>query len=441
MGKIIEKAKEIPIIAEAELVIVGGGPAGVAAATTAAELGLKTIVIEKNGFFGGSNVAGYSGTIGGMFSSSADLEKPLEQIVFGFAGRFADRLEEEGGLIRQVRFGHTSLAPHDPSIWMRVADEFVTGAGAEILFHTQFVDPIVENGVIQGVIVENKDGRGAILGKFFIDASGDADLADRAGAETYYGKDGVIQAMTKVFRLGNVDWASIPDFSLEQVWEKVEQADQDGGYDLPRKHPFIFPAPQPGQAVMNCTAIIAEDKRVLYPTKAKDLTEAELLGRQQILEYARFAKTYLKGFEDSYILDTAPMIGIRQSRSVVGEYTLKNEDVAQGRKFESAIVRSAWPIEIHGGADGVKIVNLDDDYYEIPFETMIPKGMSKMLVAGRCISAEHEALASARVVAQCFEEGMAAGIGAFLALKDDVDVRDVSTEIIREMMKERGANL
>lgn len=441
MNRILEKEKELKVVGTAQVVVVGGGPAGVAAATTAAEMGAKTIVIEKNGFFGGSNVAGYSGTIGGLFSSSADPQADLEQIVHGFAGRFADRLEEEEGLVRMERFGHTALAPHDPTVWMRVADEFVTEAGADIFFHTLFVDVVKEGDRVIGIIIENKDGRGVILGDFFIDASGDADFSHRAGAQTYYGKDGAIQAMTKVFRLGNVNWSDIPDFSLEKVWDQVAISDKDGSYNLPRKHPFIFRAPQKNQAIMNCTAIIAEDKRILYPTIAKDLTEAELQGRRQMMEYAGFAKDYLEGFQESYVMDSAPMVGIRQSRSVVGDYTLTNEDVVSGRKFQTAIVRSAWPIEVHGGTDGVKIVNLDDDFYEIPFETMIPKGLSQVLVAGRCISAEHEALASARVVAQCFEEGMAAGLGAYLSLTQGVDIREVSVQEIRSMMMDNGSNL
>jgi hypothetical protein len=192
---------------------------------------------------------------------------------------------------------------------------------------------------------------------------------------------------------------------------------------------------------MNCTAIISDDGRVLYPTKAEDLTYAEIHGRLQIREYERFAKEYIKGFENAHVIDTASQIGIRQSRSIKGVYTLKNDDVVNARKFDTAIVRSAWPIEIHGGADGVKVVNLDDDYYEIPFEVMIPETIENVLVAGRCISAEHEALASSRVVAQCFEEGMAAAIAMYMSIKDNIKPRNTNTKKVREMMIERGAIL
>ncbi|MCT4633562.1 MAG: FAD-dependent oxidoreductase [Firmicutes bacterium] len=426
---------------EADLIVVGGGPAGVAAAVTAGELGLKTIIIEKNGFFGGSNVAGYSGTIGGLYSSASDRSEELKQIVGGFAARFADLLEEKGGIIRQVPFGHTALAPHDPLIWKDVADDLVREAGVKILFHTSFVDVIMEDNDMRGIIVENKDGRSIIKGKRFIDSSGDGDLCYRAGNEYFLGKDGIVQAMTMVFRMGNVNWEEASKYSLEDIWQLVEKAEAEGDYNLPRKHPFIFPAPQGNQAIMNCTAIISDDGRVLYPTKAEDLTYAEIHGRLQIREYERFAKEYIKGFENAHVIDTASQIGIRQSRSIKGVYTLKNDDVVNARKFDTAIVRSAWPIEIHGGADGVKVVNLDDDYYEIPFEVMIPETIENVLVAGRCISAEHEALASSRVVAQCFEEGMAAAIAMYMSIKDNIKPRNTNTKKVREMMIERGAIL
>ncbi|WP_432667187.1 FAD-dependent oxidoreductase [Wukongibacter baidiensis] len=439
MKSLKEKGREIPIIDELDVVVVGGGPAGVAAAVTASEQGMKTLIIEKNGFFGGANVSGNSGTIGGLYSSTEEGE--LEQIVFGFAGRFADKLREKGGLIGPVRFGHTALAPHDPFVWKETADQFIKNANVKVLFHTYFVDVIMEENKIVGIIIENKDGRSAIMGKIFIDASGDGDVAARAGAPYVYGKDGFIQAMTMTFRMGNVDWNKASKYSLEDIWKKVSEAEKTGQYNLPRKHPFIFPTPKQDQALMNSTAIIAPDDRVLYPTKADDLTFAEIAGREQIREYERFAKDYLEGFEDAYIFDNGNEIGIRQSRTIVGEYTLKNEDVVNAKKFDTAIARSAWPIEMHGGSKGVKVVNLDDDYYEIPFEVMLPKDIEGVMTVGRCISAEHEALASCRVVAQCFEEGLAAGIAAAMCVKENIEPRQVDIQKVRETMIANGSVL
>lgn len=440
MTSINETARKTTLYKEVDLVVVGGGPSGVAAAVTAGELGLKTIIIEKNGFFGGSNVAGYSGTIGGLYSSSKNFEE-VEQIVFGFAERFTEELRKRKGVLDKVEFGHTALSPHDPLVWKETADNLIENAGVEVLFHTLFVEPLMDGDSIVGVIIENKDGRSAIKAKYFIDASGDGDLAQRAGVPISFGKDDVIQAMTMTFRMGNVNWSAARDLKLEDVWEKLEEADKTGRFNLQRKHPFIFPAPIGNQAVMNCTAILSEDGRVLYPTKTEDLTYSEIEGRKQVREYERFVREYINGFENSYVIDTGSQIGIRQSRTVKCKYTLKNQDVIQAKKFENAIVKSAWPIEIHGGKDGVKIVNLDNDYYEIPFDVMVPVKMERLLVTGRCISAEHEALASARVVAQCFEEGMAAGIAMFIASTKNILPSEVNPKEVIKIMKEKNSNL
>ncbi|MCT4606276.1 MAG: FAD-dependent oxidoreductase [Marinisporobacter sp.] len=439
MSFILEKDKKIQIIDTVDIVVIGGGPAGIATAVTAGEQGMKTLIIEKNGFFGGANVAGYSGTIGGLYSSAEDGN--IEQIVYGFAEKFVDLLKENNGIVEKVKFGHTALAPHDPFVWKEVADQLIKEANVNVLFHTSFVDVIMEENKITGIIIENKDGRSAIMGKICIDATGDGDVAAKAGAPYVYGKDGVIQAMTMAFRMANVDWEKASKYSLEDIWEKVAEADQTRKYNLPRKHPFIFPLPRKDQAMMNCTAIIGENDQVLYPTKTNDLTYAEFAGREQIREYERFVKDYLEGFEDAYVIDTASQIGIRQGRTILGEYTLKNEDVVNAKKFDTAIARSAWPIEIHGGSKGVKVVNLDDDYYEIPFEVMLPQKIEGMMMVGRCISAEHEALASARVVAQCFEEGFAAGYAAVLCVKENIMPKEVEVQKVRTFMIEKGSRL
>lgn len=422
-----------------DVVVVGGGPSGVAAAVTAAEQGANTLIIEKNGFFGGSNVAGYSGTIGGLYSSS--LSQPLKQQVFGFADRFKKALLDKKAILAQVPFGHTALAPFDPLGWKEVADEMMLEAGVDIMFHTSFVDVIKEKDIISSVIVENKDGRSIIRGKRFIDASGDGDLAFKSGVAYSFGDNGKIQAMTMAFRMAGVDWTRASKYKLEDIWLLVEEAVTTGKYDLPRTHPFIFPLPQEDQAMMNCTAILSPDGRVLYPTKTVDLTFAEIEGRRQIHAYERFVKEYLEGFEKAYIIDSATQIGIRQSRTIKGVYTLTNEDVITRRKFDTSIVKSSWPIEAHNGKDGVTVENLDDDHYEIPFEVMIPECIDNLYVVGRCISAEHEALASARVVAQCFEEGMAAGYASVLCENEGILSRHVDIKKVQDFMISQGSVL
>ncbi len=434
-----ENAREIPVLAEYDVVVVGGGPAGVAAATTACEQGMKTLIIERYGFFGGMNVAGLSGTIGGLYNSP-EGDNEVEQIVFGFAGKFADRLKEKGGLLDPFPFGGTALCSHDPLVWKETADEFIKNSGVDVLFHTIFVEVIMDGDQIKGVIIENKDGRSAIMGKVFIDASGDGDVAYKAGAPFVFGKDGVIQAPTMVFRMQNVDWEKALQNSQEEIEAKVQKAVESGEYELPRRHIFLFPAPRKNEGLINATRVLGENNYVPNPTKTDDLTMAEFKGRYLVREYERFLQNNIAGFENAYVFATGTQIGIRQARTIIGEYTLKNEDVLNARKFDTAIARSAWPIEVHA-AEGTTVFTLKDDYYEIPFEVMLPKKIEGLLVAGRSISAEHEALASARVVAQCFEEGLAAGIAASLALNEGILLREVDIQKVREIMIENGAKL
>ncbi|MDQ0253376.1 hypothetical protein J2S74_000748 [Evansella vedderi] len=298
----------------------------------------------------------------------------------------------------------------------------------------------MEDNKIVGVIIENKDGRSVIKGKVFIDATGDGDVAAKAGAPYVFGKDGSVQSPTMVCRMNNVNWDKALQISSQEVGEKIDEAVKSGSYDLPRRHIFLFPSPHKNEALINATRIAGPDNAGLYGTSTNDLTWSEFEGRKQIREYERFLKRFIPGFESAYIIDSATQIGIRQTRTVVGEYTLMNDDVIKKRKFKNAIVRSAWPIEAHG-TDGVKIVHLDDDYYEVPFEVMLPEKVDQLLTVGRCISAEHEALASVRVTAQCFEEGFAAGYAATLSVKENITPKQVDIHNVRDFMISNGSEL
>lgn len=432
-----EKAREIPVIADVDVVVVGGGPSGVAAAVTAAKQGMKTLIIERYGFFGGMSVAGLSGTVGGLYSSSSDHK--LEQIVHGFAGHFSNLLKSKEGIAEPFKFGHTALCVHDPLAWKETSDFLIQDAGVHVLFHTSFVDVIMEENVVKGVIIENKDGRSAIMGQVFIDATGDGDVAAKAGAPYTFGKDGSVQLPTMVCRMNQVNWDKALEITPHQVEELIDEAVSTGDYNLPRRHVFLFPSPRKQEALINATRIAGPNNEGLNGIYTKDLTWSEFEGRRQIREYERFLRNYVPGFENAYIIDSATQIGIRQTRTILGEYVLKNEDVIQARKFKTAIARSAWPIEAHGKE--VKIVHLDDDYYEIPFEVMLPQKIDQVITVGRCISAEHEALASARVTAQCFEEGFAAGYAASVSVSERITPKQVEIHDIRQFMITNGSEL
>ncbi len=432
-----EQARDLPIIADIDIVIVGGGPSGLAAAVSAGKRGMKALIVERYGFFGGMAVAGLSGTIGGLYNSTQTGR--LEQIVNGFAGQFVNLLRARNGVTDPLPFGNTALVVHDPLVWKETADKLIQEAGVHVMLHTLFVDAIVEEGTLAGIIVERKEGRGVIRGKVFIDASGDGDLSMRAGAAYQFGRDGAIQFPTMIFRMARIDWDRASLLAAHELEELIVEQVKSGRFQLPRRHIFLFPSPRKGEGLINCTRIARPDGLPVNGSVTEDLTWGEFEGRRQIREYERFLREHIPGFDKAYVVDSAVQIGIRQTRTIVGDYTLTNKDVITMRKFNSAVVRSAWPIEAHG--KDVKIVNLDDDYYEIPYEVMLPQGVEQLLTVGRCISAEHEALASARVTAQCFEEGMAAGIAAVLSVRDSSTPRKADICEIRESMIAEGAYL
>jgi len=410
-GKTIcELPRTLSVWAEADICIIGGGAAGIGAAVGAARSGAKKILlIERYGFGGGAAVAGMSGTICGLYSSGTG--KP-EIITTGFSREFHERLFARGGVAEPWAFGKTYLAVHEPLAWKELADDYLLDHKIGVLYHTLFVDVVMRDRQVTHVILENKNGRGAVAAKAFIDASGDADLVHRAGGPSSAGIYGVTQAPTLIFRMMNVDVPLAMKTGPEELELKVKEAIASGNYQLPRTHCYLFPSPRFGEYSCNMTRLNPPsntEKKCLSGLDTDDLTYCEFEGRKIVREYERFLKDYIPGFSNAFVNDVGTQIGIRQTRSIVGRGILKNSDVLQARKFgDQAVSRSAWPIEDHTSGE-VRIVYLDNDFYEIPQESLIPKTLDNVWVAGRCLSAEHEALASARVTAQCLEMGYAAG--------------------------------
>lgn len=441
-----ESLPELPILAETEVLVIGGGPAGVAAAETAGRMGKDTWLIEKYGFCGGAAVAGLSGTICGMYMATEDENAQPEQVVFGFTERFRQELEKRGGVTPPQVYGKTFTVTHDPLVWREVADDLLEQAGVTTLFHTAVTGVIMDGDAFKGVVVESNAGQSIILSKQIIDASGDAAVIARAGMGYYFGDNGRIQNPTMFFRYAGVDMDKYLAYYGEdticppKVTENILAANATGDYDLPRHKIWIFPTTRPAELMVNATRLAGQDGRTLNVIDPKDFTEAEIFGRRQVRDYARFLNNYVPGCENAYVVDTGVEVGIRQTRSIVGVETLTNEDVVNCRKREDGICRTPWPIELHSG-DKPKLHWLLNDYYDIPFHTLVPIVGENIIVAGRCLSAEHEALASARVTAQCFELGHAAGIAAVQAIDTNSAIRDLNVADIRAIMIENGSRL
>ncbi len=423
----------VPVIARPDLCVVGGGAAGLAAAVGASRCGLKVLLIEKYGFCGGATVAGLSGSICGLYSSG----KHPEQIVFGFAGEFHERMASLCGVRRAVPFGRTLLVPHDSFVWKELADEYLRRESIEILYHTNLLAAYAVNNRVETLLVRCMEGLRAIQPRMVIDASGDAEIVHSIGAGTTMGNHGVVQSPTMVFRVGGVDMDVFLKIDPRSIDAQVVEADRSGAYRLPRHHVYIFPLPNGREVLCNMTRITYPDGSVPLGISSKDMTFAEREGRIQARSYARFLKDKVAGFQHSYLVDTGAQVGIRQSRSLVGKARLMNDDVLQARKVKGAVTFSAWPIESHGAAE-LKIIYLDDDTYDIPFETLIPQVGENLLVAGRCLSAEHEAMASARVTAQCLGMGFGAGAASALMLKEAICAQRLNGVDVENWMHEHN---
>lgn len=266
-----------------------------------------------------------------------------------------------------------------------------------------------------------------------------------AGLETFVGDGGRVQNPTMMFRLRGVDVERFraaygQDTIMPPAVSELIRSCQGHGYDLPRSKIWLFATTAPGELLCNCTRVLGADGRDLNPILARDFTEAETQGRRQVREYHRFFRDHLLGCEDATVVDTGVQVGVRQTRQARGVCMLRNTDVVAGAKFRDGIARSPWPIELHAG-ERPRVQWLLDDVYEIPYGCLVPVRGESLLVAGRCLSAEHEAVASARVTAQCFSYGHAAGIAAAMAIVAGMQPREVAGADVRAQLDADGARL
>ncbi|MGH1572802.1 FAD-dependent oxidoreductase [Methylobacterium sp. P31] len=434
------------ILLQSDVLVVGGGAAGVATAVTAARQGLKVTLVERYGFCGGGAVAGLSGTVCGLYAATDDRAAAPEQVVFGFADEFCRRLDSLGGLSAPMPYGKTYTRVHDPLIWRETADSFVREAGIEVIFHAVATGVHCEGDRIEGLEIWTKQGQVDARARVVVDASGDADVVALAGLPSFVGDNGSVQNPTMIFRMMGVDVnrfkAEYGEDTImpERISELIRRKDNLGEYNLPRAKIWLFPTTRPGELLCNCTRVLGPDGRELNTLRWRDFTDAEFEGRRQMREYARFFRDNLAGCESAFVNDTGVQVGVRQTRQMSGRARLMNADVVAGTKSREGIARSPWPIELHAGQKP-RVEWLLDDYYEVPFGCFVPERGEGLLAAGRCLSAEHEAVASARVTAQCFAYGHAVGHAAAIAVKDKVSTRTISGSDLRTALNRDGAAL
>ena len=430
-----------------DVVVVGGGAAGVAAATVAARNDLRVALVERHGFCGGGAVAGHSGTVCGLYEASESLPNRPVQAVWGFAEEFVNALDARGGLGDPVRYGKTFTRVHDPIMWRETADDMLARHNVTVLFHSVATRVLTDGGErVEGVDLWTKQGPVRLKAPITIDASGDADLTAMAGFPSVIGDNGRVQNPTMIFRLMGVDVARFraahgdDTIMPPEVSAMIAEANKGNDYKLPRAKIWMFETTRPNELLCNCTRIIGADGRELNPLYWRDFSEAEIEGRKQAREYARFFRDRLPGCENSFVNDMAVQVGVRQTRQIAGVARLRNSDVVEGSKFADGIARSPWPIELHAGTKP-RVEWLLNDVYEVPYDCFVPERGEGLLAVGRCLSAEHEAVASARVTAQCFGYGHAIGHAATIAVRDGVAPRDIRGRDLRVILNNENARL
>ncbi|PKM88175.1 MAG: FAD-dependent oxidoreductase [Firmicutes bacterium HGW-Firmicutes-10] len=426
--------KQITNIMKTEVLIIGSGSAGSMAAIASGKEGRKTLLVERYGFLGGTSTT-ILDTFYGFYIPGSKNKK----VIGGIPDLLLDKLKERNAmLLRPNTYGAGTGVTYDPEILKVVWEELMTEANVDILLHSFVADVVMEDRKIKGVIVVNKSGFTLIEADVFIDASGDADVTALAG----YPYDGIgshipVQSLTTTFRVGNVDEQKTKTFTKNQMWDWMKEANQSGKYHLPREEGSVHITTLPGVMATNMVRLAIPD-----PTNIIELSKAEILGRRQALEYFRFMKNYLPGYENSVFLNFSTQIGIRETRRIIGEYTLTKEDVLEARKFDDVIVLCGAPIEDHHNQAGTKWEYLvDGETYQVPYRSLIPKDSINLLVAGRCLSATHDAHASVRSMGQCMGMGQAAGIAASLAVENQCRPIDINIDALQQKLRGYGAIL
>ncbi|HEX5129800.1 MAG TPA: FAD-dependent oxidoreductase [Usitatibacter sp.] len=436
---ILEPERRTPLFGEFDVVVLGGGPAGIAAAASAARNGASTLLVERYGFLGGMGTAAGVTNFCGLH---ANVHGEHRQVVRGVVDELLDRMRALDGLSEpHLVLGRVQAQAYDVSAYKCAADALLADAGASVLFHATAAGVVGFPSGIDCLLVETRSGRRAVRGLAFIDCSGDGDLASWAEAPLEKGDaSGALLYPTMMFRVGGVDnarageaWRSIPPL--------MEQAERSGEFRFPRKGAIVRPQKHEGEWRVNVTQLRNADGSAVDGTDAAALSAAEVEGRRQAVEYLRFLRAKVPGFERAYLLELAPQVGIRETRRLAGLYQLTREDVLGCASFADSIGVNAWPVENHVAGDVRWEWPAEGSrgYNQLPFRMLVPQsGPPNLLVAGRCASMTHEGQSAARVSGGCFVMGQAAGTAAACAMRGDIAPREVPYLELRVALERGG---
>ena len=436
-----EPSRQTPVFGEYDVVVLGGGPAGIAAAVAAARAGRSTLLVERYGFLGGMGTAAGVTNFCGLH---ANVEGKIRQVVHGVADDLLGRIARLGGLnAPHDLFGRTVAQAYDTAAYKIAADDLMLAAGVSVLFHALGTGVVLASPRhVQALLVETKSGRFAVRGRAFIDCSGDGDLAAWAGAAFDKGDgQGNMLYPSTMFRLNGVDpkragnaWEVIPTL--------MAQAQAEGRYRFPRKGAIVRPQKNGIEWRVNLTQLANPQGNAMDGTDAVELSEAEVLGRRQIADIAGFLKE-VPGFENSYIVDIAPQVGIRETRRVHGQYMLTEADVLDCADFDDTIGVNGWPLELHlkGDVEFRWTKPASRGFNQLPYRMTVPPALDNLWMAGRCASMTHEAQSAARVTGACFVMGQAAGTAADLTLRAGGSAAGIDVATLQIRLESEGAYL
>jgi len=449
-----EPARDVPVLGEWDVVVCGGGPAGCAAAIAAARAGARTLLIEKDGQLGGAVVSQLVCVV--LSTNGADFQ--------GIWHEYASELKRRGGICGLSGRPPQLRGAVDPEQVKYAWDALVDAAGVRLLHHAHAAGAVVEDGAVRGVLVETRAGRRAVFARRVIDATGDGAVAAAAGARWDCG-DGIhpwAMALTKVFRMGGVrrpaDWPD--EAAMEKLRADLEAALRRGEFDSPvlaekdrllgylRGWHWALP-PHRSEMLSVLSRVLKVD-----PLDPWDFTRAEREGRQQARQAAEFLCRYAPGFENAYLLDTSNQIGLRSSRRIRGLAVASADDALHFRKYDDGVARSSWDIDVWP-ADSYSRPAVPRDqpeyrlrrerlvageYFDVRYGCLVPAGVDGLLVAGRCVSAEHQAQASLRIQQTCMATGQAAGLAAAMSLAAGVPPRQLDpAALVARLERDRAA--
>lgn len=445
MRRIEEPARQIPVMAETDVLVVGGGPGGLSAALAAAREGVDTMLVERYGCFGGVITQAMIGTIAWYRSSSETVDAG------GIGVEFEQRAKEMGA--STTVFFYEIL---DTEIFKYIADRMVQEAGVVPLLHCPTVDPIVESDTIKGVITESKSGRAAILAKRVIDATGDADIACRAGAPFRLDPKHTLEEVSVSFGCSGVDVEKFLDYTLKNPSSVADWGDASGKKEedefstylvepfrkakeageipeYPRIESFWHGLTDAGE-ITSMNAIHIPD---VDSTDVWDLTRAEIEGRQQVMWAVAALKKYTPGFPRARLRTMGASLGTRESRKIVGRYNLTEHDVLNQARFEDSI--GIFPEFLDG--NDIAVMPSTGRYFQVPYGVVLPQKVENLLVAGRCVSGDKVSHAATRQMMCCAVTGQGAGIAAAVSLKSRVTCREVDVSQVQKRLVRQGVRI